>query len=104
MIYAYLQEDCVCMLKKSLYGLKQAPRALYTHLDKYFHKQRFKRGSVDNTLYIKVKQDNLTLIEVYVDDVIFHRNDDRLSEKFSSDIQSESKMSLLGEINFILGL
>ena len=36
------------------------------------------KGSVDN-VYIKVTQDNILLIEVYVDDIIFGSNHDRLS-------------------------
>jgi hypothetical protein len=45
--------DLVCKLKKALYGLKQAPRAWYYRLDKYLQNKGFKRGTVDNTLYIK---------------------------------------------------
>eukprot|EP00253_Pinus_taeda_P025830 PITA_25830 len=57
------KESYVCRLKKELYGLKQAPRAWYDHLDRYLHQQGFKKGSVDNNLYVKVDQDNLTIIE-----------------------------------------
>jgi hypothetical protein len=91
-------------LKKTLYGLKKAPRAWYTRLDRYLQQQGFRRGITYNNLYIKVEQDNLTIIEVYVDDIIFRSNDDRLSHKFSRDIQSEFEMSLLGELTFFLGL
>jgi hypothetical protein len=69
----------VCKLKKALYGLKQAPRAWYSRLDKYLQHAGFRKGSVDNNLYIKVSQGNILLIEVYVDDIIFGSDDDRLS-------------------------
>jgi hypothetical protein len=69
----------VCKLKKALYGLKHAPRAWYYRLDKYLQQAGFKKGSVDNNLYIKVSQDSILLIEVYVDDIIFGSDDDRLS-------------------------
>jgi hypothetical protein len=49
-------KDYVCKLKKALYGLKQAPRAWYSSMDKYLHQTRFRKGSVDNNLYIKVSQ------------------------------------------------
>jgi hypothetical protein len=71
--------DYVCKLKKALYGLKQAPRAWYFRLDKYLQQAQFRKGSVDNKLYIKVTQNNILLIEVYVDDITFGSNDDRLS-------------------------
>jgi hypothetical protein len=96
--------DYVCKLKKVLYGLKQAPRAWYSRLDKYLQQARFRKGSAENNLYIKVSQGNTLLIEVYVDDIIFGSDDDRLSHKFTKDMQNEFEMSLLGELSFFLGL
>jgi hypothetical protein len=98
------REDYVCRLKKELYGLKQAPIAWYFRLDMYLQKQRFRKGNADNNLYIKVNQNNLLIIEVYVDDIIFRSNDDMLSWKFAKDMQNEFKMSLLGEFSFFLRL
>ena len=97
-------KDFVCRLKKALYGLKQAPRAWYSRLDKYLQQQGFKWGSVDNNLYIKMDKGSMIIIEVYVDDIIFGSDDDRLSQQFDKDMQSEFEMSLLGELNFFLGL
>jgi hypothetical protein len=94
----------VCKLKKALYGLKQAPRAWYSRLDKYLQHAGFRKGSVDNNLYIKVNQDSILLIEFYVDDIIFGRNDDRLSHKFAKNMQNEFEMSFLEELSFFLGL
>jgi hypothetical protein len=48
-------------------------------LDKYLQQARFRNGSEDNNLYIKVSRDSILLIEVYVDDIIFGSDDDRLS-------------------------
>jgi hypothetical protein len=64
----------------------------------------FRKVSADNNLYIKVSQGSILLIEVYVDDIIFGSDDDRLSQKFAKDMQSEFEMSLLGELSFFLGL
>ena len=61
----------VWKLKKALYGLKQAPRAWYSRLDKYLHDKGFKKDSVDSNLYIKSEGDNLLVVLVYVDDIIF---------------------------------
>ena len=76
------KEDYVCRLNKALYCLKQAPRAWYAHLDGYLHQQGFKKGTVDSNLYVEIDKDNLTIVEVYVDDIIFGSNDDQLSKKF----------------------
>jgi hypothetical protein len=73
-------------------------------LEKYLLQQIFKKGNADNNIYIKGDQYNILIIEVYVDDIIFGSDDDRLSHKFSMDMESEFKMSLLGELTFFLRL
>jgi hypothetical protein len=83
---------------------KQSPRAWYSRLDKYLQQERFRKGSADNNLYVKVTQDNILLIEFYVSDIIFGSNDDRLSHKFAKDMQKEFEISLLIELSFFLGL
>jgi hypothetical protein len=80
--------DYVCKLKKALYGLKHTPREWYSKLDKYLQQAGFSKGSVDNNLYIKVTQNSILLIEVYVDDIIFGSTDDGLSQKFAKDMQN----------------
>ena len=69
-----------------LYGIKQAPSSWYSRLDKYLHQTGFRKGSAYNNLYIKVIQGNILLIEVYVDDIIFCSDDDKLSQKFAKDM------------------
>jgi hypothetical protein len=91
-------------LKKALYGLKQPPRAWYSRLDKYLRHVGFRKGSADNNLYIKVTQDSILLIEIYVDDIIFGSSDAKLSQKFEKDMKNEFEMSLLRELSFFMGL
>eukprot|EP00253_Pinus_taeda_P022724 PITA_22724 len=81
------KEDYFYRLKKALYGFKQAPWASYAHLDRYLHQQGFKKGIPDNNLYVKVDRDNLKIIKVYVDDIIFGSTDDRLSKYFATKMQ-----------------
>ena len=78
--------DFVCKLKKALYCLKPALRAWYSRLDKYLQHQEFKKGNADSNLYIKVDKDSMIIIEVYVDDLIFGSDDDRLCQQFSKDM------------------
>ena len=94
----------VCKLKKSLYGLKQAPRAWYYHLDKYLHQQGFTKGSTDSNLYIKIDNDKLLILVLYVDDIIFRSNEEDMSQNLSLVMQKEFEMSLLGELTYFLGL
>jgi hypothetical protein len=67
-------QDYVCKLKKALYGLKQAPRAWFSRLDQYLQKQGYKRGTTDKNLYIKIEDQDMIVVVVYVDDIIFGSN------------------------------
>eukprot|EP00253_Pinus_taeda_P003772 PITA_03772 len=96
--------NLVCRLKKALYGLKQAPRAWYYRLDKYLYQQGFSKGSADSNLYIKVENDKLLILVVYVDDIIFGSNEEDMSQIFALVMQKEFEMSLLGELTYFLGL
>jgi hypothetical protein len=70
----------------------------------YLQQQGFRKGNVDNILYIKVDQENILIFEVYVDDIMFGINDDRMHQRFSKDIQNEFEMYFLRELNLFLGL
>nr|GFB36264.1 copia protein [Tanacetum cinerariifolium] len=61
----------VYKLKKALYGLKQAPRAWYDMLSSFLLSQDFSKGLVDPTLFIKKNGNDLLLVQIYVDDIIF---------------------------------
>eukprot|EP00253_Pinus_taeda_P008410 PITA_08410 len=95
----------VCRLKKAVYGpLKQAPRAWYYRLDKYLHQQVFSKGSADGNLYIKIDNDKLLILVMYVDDIIFGSNEEAMSQNFALVMQKEFEMSLLGDLTYFLGL
>jgi hypothetical protein len=81
--------DYVCKAKKSLYGLKQAPRAWYARLNSYLQKQGIKRVSTDNNLYCKIDGNNMIIVEVYVDDIIFGSDNDKMSKDFAKMMQQE---------------
>jgi hypothetical protein len=96
--------DLVCKLKKVLYGLKKSPRAWYHRLYTYLKDKGFKRGTFDNNLYIKTKGNDLLIVLVYVDDIIFGCNKESLVQWFASATESEFEMSMISELSFFLGL
>lgn len=61
----------VYKLKKALYGLKQAPRAWYDRLRSYLLQSNFEIGKVDNTIFIKRNKNDIQLVQIYVDGIIF---------------------------------
>ncbi|GJZ61938.1 retrovirus-related pol polyprotein from transposon TNT 1-94 [Tanacetum coccineum] len=61
----------VFKLKKALYGLKQAPRAWYDELSTFLLQNHFFKGTIDPTLFIRRFDDDILVVQVYVDDIIF---------------------------------
>ena len=70
----------VFKLKKVLYGLKQTPRVWYERLSKFLSKNDFKMGKFDTTLFIKIKENDMLLVQIYVDDIIFEATNVSLCE------------------------
>ncbi|KAJ9556657.1 hypothetical protein OSB04_011271 [Centaurea solstitialis] len=96
--------DYVYVLDKALYGLKQTPRAWYEELSKHLLSKGFKKGSVDSTLFLMKEGEHIVVIQIYVDDIIFGSTSRELCKKFETVMTEEFKMSMMGEINFFLGL
>ena len=47
---------------------------------------------------------NMIIVEVYVDNIIFGSDNEKISKEFAKRMQQEFEVSLLGELNFFLGL
>ncbi|GKA92139.1 retrovirus-related pol polyprotein from transposon TNT 1-94 [Tanacetum coccineum] len=54
----------VYKLKKALYGLKQAPRAWYDLLSSFLLSQKFTKGTVDPTLFVKREGKDILLMSM----------------------------------------
>nr|GEX32123.1 hypothetical protein [Tanacetum cinerariifolium] len=61
----------VYKLKKALYGLKQAPHALYDFLSSFLLSQKFTKGNIDPTLFVRREGNDILLVQIYVDVIIF---------------------------------
>ena len=94
----------VYKLKRALYGLKQAPRAWYERLRNFLEQSGFSIGRVDSTLFIKNLNSDILIVQIYVDDIIFGSTNDSLCKEFAKAMQEEFEMSLMGELNYFLGL
>ncbi|GJV53116.1 retrovirus-related pol polyprotein from transposon TNT 1-94 [Tanacetum coccineum] len=96
--------DRVYKLKKALYGLKQSPKAWYDRLKAFLIKNEYKIGMIDNNLFTKKKSSNLIIVQIYVDDIIFSSTCQDMCDEFAKIMHDEFKMSMMGELNFFLGL
>ncbi|GJY75571.1 retrovirus-related pol polyprotein from transposon TNT 1-94 [Tanacetum coccineum] len=94
----------VFKLKKALYGLKQAPKAWYDRLKAFLLDHMYTMGLVDNTLFTKKKDSHIIIVQIYVDDIIFGSTCQDLCDDFSKIMHDEFEMSMMGELNFFLGL
>ena len=96
--------DHVLRLKKALYELKQALKAWYDLLTTYLLDHGFKRGQADRTLFVKRDEESLFVAQVYMDDIVFGSIIDHLAHEFSKEMKREFEMSMVGELNYFLGL
>ncbi|GKA33834.1 retrovirus-related pol polyprotein from transposon TNT 1-94 [Tanacetum coccineum] len=96
--------DKVYRLKKALYGLKQDPKAWYDELSNFLVSKGFSKGSIDPTLFITKKGEDILLVQIYVDDIIFGSTNPKLSKKFEKLMHSKFEMSMMGELKFFLGI
>nr|GEZ37570.1 hypothetical protein [Tanacetum cinerariifolium] len=87
-----------------LYGLKQAPRAWYDELSTFLLQNHFFMGTIDPTLFIRRFHDDILVVQVYVDDIIFGCTHPRYIQLFSDLMKSRFEMSMMGEMTFFLGL
>nr|GEU52918.1 hypothetical protein [Tanacetum cinerariifolium] len=94
----------VYKLKKALYGLKQAPRAWYDMLSSFLISQDFFKDSVDPTLFIHRNGNDLLLVQIYVDDIIFVASTPELCDLFAKIMCLKFKISMMGKISLLLGL
>ncbi|GKE48698.1 retrovirus-related pol polyprotein from transposon TNT 1-94, partial [Tanacetum coccineum] len=96
--------DHVYRLKKALYGLKQAPRAWYDKLSSFLIQHGFTKGIVDPTLFTRHHGEDILLVQVYVDDIIFGSTNSNFSKRFANLMEYNFEMSMMGELKFFLGL
>ncbi|GJV43769.1 putative ribonuclease H-like domain-containing protein [Tanacetum coccineum] len=96
--------DRVYKVEKALYGLHQAPSAWYETLSIYLLDNRFQRGKIDKTLFIKRHKGDILLVQVYVDDIIFGLTKKELCIILEKLMHEKFQMSSMGELTFFLGL
>ena len=99
------EPDMVCHLKKSLYGLKQSPRCWYEELRLHLvDKLEYTQSLADPCVFYKWENDNLTIITMYVDDLILLVDSMEMLLQLKRDLSDRFHMTDLGELKFILGI
>ena len=99
------KDKLVCKLQKSLYGLKQAPRCWNKAFQEYMITLGFSQSTADPCVYIQVNdQCILTIVAVYVDDLILMCNSQDRMQELKQNLASRFKMKDMGPLHFLLGV
>ncbi|WVZ76478.1 hypothetical protein U9M48_024454 [Paspalum notatum var. saurae] len=85
----------VYKLRKALYDLK---------FKSFLLKSGFVMGSVDKTLFLLSRGGDTLIVQIYVDDIIFGGSSHALVSSFAEQMSKEFEMSVMGELQFFLGL
>ncbi|GJU07717.1 putative ribonuclease H-like domain-containing protein [Tanacetum coccineum] len=94
----------VYKVEKALYGLHQAPRGWYETLSTYLLNNGFHRGKINKTLFIRRHKDDILLVQVYVDDIIFGSTKKEMSIEFEKLMHDKFQISSMGELSFFFRL
>ncbi|GJU88272.1 putative ribonuclease H-like domain-containing protein [Tanacetum coccineum] len=72
--------------------------------DPEFPDRVYKKGTIDKTLFIKKVKDDILLVQIYVDDIIFGSTKKELCIEFEKLMHKKFQISFMGEFTFFLGL
>ena len=64
----------------------------------------FKKGQADQTFFVKWDEKSLLVAQVYIDDIVFGSSIDALTQECSEEMKKEFEISMVGELNYFLGL
>ncbi|RVW69978.1 Retrovirus-related Pol polyprotein from transposon RE1 [Vitis vinifera] len=100
-----MAKNQVCKLQKSLYDLKQSPRAWFDRFTKAVLKLGYKQGQADHTLFVKKSHaGKMTILIVYVDDIILSGNDMEELQNLKKYLSEEFEVKDLGNLKYFLGM
>ena len=94
----------VCKLKKSLYGTKQAARQWNQRLDEYMIGQGFVGADADPCIYVRINDNEYTIMAVYVDDIITVSKDMKTIDEIKCELKKVFKIKDLGDMQYCLGI
>ncbi|GJX27841.1 retrovirus-related pol polyprotein from transposon TNT 1-94 [Tanacetum coccineum] len=94
----------VYRLKKTLCGLKQAPRSWYDKLSSFLIEHHFTKGFVNPKLFTRRHGDDILLVQIYVDDIIFGSTKPVFAKRFEKLMKYNFEMSMIDEMKFFLRL
>lgn len=94
----------LCRLKRSIYGLKQSPRAWFSKFTEVLLSYGFKQAQSDHTLFVHTSGNAVTVLIVYVDDIILTGNCSVKISDVKVYLATEFEVKDLGPLRYFLGM
>ena len=91
-------EGKVLRLKKSLYGLKQSPRAWFDRFKRAILAMGYKQCNGDHTLFYLCSKNHITILAVYVDDIVITGDDTLKMVRLKENLRREFEIKDLGQL------
>lgn len=101
--YKVSHSNQVCKLVKSLYGLKQASRQWNFKLTASLLSLGYKQSKSDYSLFVKHDSPHLTILLIYVDDIVLTGDDLAEIERVKLHLDTAFKIKDLGDLRYFLG-
>lgn len=98
------KEHLVCKLRRSIYGLKQSPREWYIEVDTHLRSTGWIKSEADPNLYYLKDSDTLTILLLYVDDLLLLGNSTTNISEVKALLSAKYQMKDLGPIARYLGM
>ena len=94
----------VCRLRRALYGLKKVPRAWFAKFSSTISQYGFSASSCDSALFFRRSDHGITLLLLYVDDMIITGDDVQGIRDLKHFLGQHFEMKDLGLLSYFLGL
>lgn len=92
----------MCKLKKLLYGLKQASRQWIIKFSEALLLASYSQSTHNHSLFIKKEGNDLTVILVYVDDLLITGNSPQMIQEAKITLHQNFKMKDLRNLRYFL--
>jgi hypothetical protein len=96
--------DRVCLLVKTIYGLKQSGREWNKEFDNKIKTFGFQQLKSDPCVYIRRDKDGISIITIWVDDLLLFASSDSLMQQMKDAIRSQWEATDMGDPSKIIGI